>query len=125
MPAANGVSSGSGETLSASDKWWKNKTQDVNTNAVQERQIEEMSKPLKLLSRQQIWGRASTVNLLCDTSEVIFGPILGEPLASQLGDMPMHQPKPQSEDLELIITSVNFRQHSAHYLRRSSWGWRG
>lgn len=46
-------------------------------------------------------------NLLSDTSAVIFGPILGEPLASQLGDTLMHQPKLQFEDAELIITSIN------------------
>lgn len=60
-------------------------------------------------------------NLLSDTSEVIFGPILGEPLASQLDDTLMHQPRLQLEDAELIITSVIFYQRGAHYLRHSIW----
>lgn len=68
---------------------------------------------LKLLSCQQIYGSGGVANLLSDTSEVIFGPILGEALASQLDDMLMHQPRLQFEDAGLIITFVNFYQHNA------------
>lgn len=39
---------------------------------------------------------------------MIFSPILGEPLASQLSDKLTHQPELQFEDSELIIASVNF-----------------
>lgn len=64
-----------------------------------DRQIKEMSNSLKLLSYQQIY-EGGVANLLSDTSEVIFGPILGEPLASQLDDTLMHQLKLQFEDAE-------------------------
>lgn len=66
-------------------------------------------------------GRGDVANLLSDTSEVIFAPILGEPLASQLHDTLMHQPRPRFEDAELIITFVSFYQRSAHYMRHSIW----
>lgn len=37
-------------------------------------------------------GGGGVAKSLSDTSEVIFAPILGEPLASQLDDTLMHQP---------------------------------
>lgn len=86
-----------------------------------ERQIRETGNSLKLLSGQQIYERREVVNLLSDTSEVIFGPILGEPLASQLDDILIHQPSPQFEEAALIITSVNFHRRSVHYLRCGIW----
>lgn len=42
---------------------------------------------------------------------MIFAPILGEPLASQMSDMLMYQIKLWLEDLELINTSVKVKQH--------------
>lgn len=82
-----------------------------------------MSNSLKLLSCQQIYvgEGAGVANLLSDTYEVIFGFDLDEPLASQLDDTLMHQLRLQFEAAELIITSVNIYQHSAHYLRHSIW----
>lgn len=76
-----------------------------------------MSSSWKLMSCQQIYGRGDVANLLSDTSEVRFGPILGEPLASQLNDILKHQPRQQFEDNMLIITFVNFYPHGTHYLR--------
>ncbi len=68
-----------------------------------------------MLSCQRVYRCRDVANSSCDTSEVIFGPILGEPLASQLDDTLMHQPELQFEDFELIITSVSFCLHSTHY----------
>lgn len=59
-----------------------------------------------------MYESVDVANLLSDTYEVIFGPIHGELLASQLNDTLMHQPRLQFEDAELIITSVNFYQHT-------------
>lgn len=57
-----------------------------------------------------MYERVDVANLLCDTCEVLFGPILGELLATQLSDTLMHQPELRLEDAELIITSVNSYQ---------------
>lgn len=59
-----------------------------------------------------MYERVAVANLLTDTYEVIFGPIHGELLASQLNDTLMHQPRLQLEDADLIITSVSFYEHT-------------
>ena len=79
-----------------------------------------MSNPVTLLSCQQIYGRRDAANLLSDTSEVIFGPILGELLASRLDDTLMYQLRRQFEASELIITSVNFYQHNITLITRDT-----
>lgn len=40
------------------------------------------------------------------THEVMFGPFLGEPMASQMDDSLIHQPSQRSEEDELVITSI-------------------
>lgn len=72
---------------------------------------EQLTETLVIVSTD---GKEVDDELLSDTSEVMIGPYLGEPLASQLDDTLIYQPSLLFEEDELIITSITYPPTDRH-----------
>lgn len=74
---------------------------DIQPNSTHE-EDEQVNETIFILSSDL---KEADAEKLSDTSEVMFGPFLGDPLASQLDDTLLHEPILQFEGDELVITS--------------------
>ncbi len=88
------------------DKDYDGETSDVNRDAQlrdTHEEDEQVTETVVILSSNLMEVDADA---LSDTSEVMFGPYLGEPMASQLDDTLIHQPSLHIEDEDLVLTSI-------------------
>lgn len=94
------------KSLTDEDDEYDGGKSDVNNNDVQldtHEEDEQVTQTGVILSPDL---KLVDADALSDTSEVMFGHFLGEPMASQLDDTLIHQPSLQFEEDGLVIASI-------------------